>query len=418
MMRLTPLVPDSIGLISLRRKAIATVGAIGLLALSGSQAMAPGPVAFLKAAAAAEPMEGESYYYDSMWAGAPNGPVQIQALDAGPASDGPRPYGYTSSAAFTASGIPEPAYRAYVNAAADLAHTDPSCKISWSLIAGIGRVESNHGRFGGSTIRTDGLITPPILGIRLDGSRPGTASIHDTDNGRYDGDPVYDRAVGPMQFLPGTWKTYGDGADPQNMNAAALATARYLCAGGGALDTQPGRWAAVYRYNHSDSYVSLVLSIADAYATGHPATFPTRPAGTPPPDTGPPATTPGAPPAVPPAPPLPSSGTPTSAPTGWPTSGPTTGPTTGPTEPATTAGPTTTPPADPATTAPSSTNPPDSTSTQPSPSSEPSSDPAQPPSPTDSPSPADSPAPAAVSSAPSGSSATAESSPTPGEAGG
>src|SRR5688572_10729309 len=66
-----------------------------------------------------------------------------------------------------------------------------------------------------------------------------------------------------------------------------------FCAGSGSLATQQGRWAAVYRYNHSDSYVSLVLSLADSYAAGTAAPFPTRPPGTTlPPANEPPATPP------------------------------------------------------------------------------------------------------------------------------
>jgi hypothetical protein len=278
-----------------------------------------------------------------------------------------------SSSTLTASGIPDAAYRAYVAAANELARSDPSCGLSWTLIAGIGRVESNHGRYGGSTINAAGLVTPPILGVRLDGSRSGTARIGDSDGGRYDGDTEFDRAVGPMQFLPGTWKTYGGGANPQDMNAAALATARYLCAGDGSLATQQGRWAAVYRYNPSASYVSLVLSLADSYAAGHTAPFPTRPPGTsPPPTTEPPATAPGPPPAVPVTPTPTAPPTPTTGPTGTPaptttvptpeapTSTATTPPATTP--PATTTEPTTEPPT---TTAPPTTTEPPATTTEP-----------------------------------------------------
>ena len=226
-------------------------------------------------------------------------------------SSAPRsgPYGLTSAGALTGTGIPLRAYQAYVKAAASVARTDASCALPWTVLAGIGRVESNHGRFGGSGLRTDGQVYPPILGIRLDGSRPGTAAIHDSDNGRYDGDRVYDRAVGPMQFLPGTWASYGadgngDGlADPQNIDDAALAAAHYLCVGGSTFSTQAGRWAAVYRYNHSDSYVALVLSLADSYATGHVATFPTPPPGVTRPSGGEQATPAGPPPALPKPPP-------------------------------------------------------------------------------------------------------------------
>src|SRR5207244_8618938 len=107
---------------------------------------------------------------------------------------------------------------------------------SWALLAAIGRVESDHGRFGGATLFSDGTSSLPVIGIRLNGN--GTALILDTDHGRYDGDLVYDRAVGPMQFIPSTWARYqvdatGDHlADPFNIYDSALAAAEYLCAAG------------------------------------------------------------------------------------------------------------------------------------------------------------------------------------------
>ena len=125
-----------------------------------------------------------------------------------------------------------------------MARQDPRCRVHWSLLAGIGRVESNHGRYGGAGIAVDGRVSPPILGIRLDGSRPGTARISDSDGGRFDGDRAFDRAVGPMQFLPGTWAIYGgDGTptvrNPQDLDDAALGAARYLCAGSGDFRPAP-----------------------------------------------------------------------------------------------------------------------------------------------------------------------------------
>ncbi|MCE0540136.1 hypothetical protein LWF15_32050, partial [Kineosporia rhizophila] len=210
-------------------------------------------------------------------------------------------YGITRTDALTSSGIPVGAQRAYQAAADQLARTDPSCRIHWSLIAAIGRVESNHGRHGGAGITATGLVSPPILGIRLDGSTPGTATISDSDGGRYDGDTAHDRAVGPMQFLPGTWKSYGKG-NPQNINDAALAAGTYLCAGSSDLSTRSGQEAAVYRYNRSNSYVSLVLSLATAYATGEPQAVPNPRPDTPTPtktEDDPPGTAPGPPPALP-----------------------------------------------------------------------------------------------------------------------
>jgi membrane-bound lytic murein transglycosylase B len=168
--------------------------------------------------------------------------------------------------ALAADGIPAVALRAY-RSAAD--HAPPSCHLSWTLLAGIGRVESDHGRFGGAQLHADGMDVPHIIGIALDGSR--SALIRDTDGGLLDGDPVYDHAVGPMQFIPSTWAAWGVDADgdgaanPFDINDAAAAAADYLCAAGGDLSTVDGQVRAVLAYNHSASYVVDVLALAAAY---------------------------------------------------------------------------------------------------------------------------------------------------------
>ena len=133
-------------------------------------------------------------------------------------------------------------------------------------------MESDHGRFAGAQLLKDGTSSPKILGVALDGSA-GVAMVRDTDHGVYDGDTTYDRAVGPMQFIPSTWAVYaadgnGDGrTDPFNIFDAALAAADYLC-NGHDLATSDGVRAAVRNYNHSDDYVELVLAVAAAYAHG------------------------------------------------------------------------------------------------------------------------------------------------------
>jgi hypothetical protein len=68
-------------------------------------------------------------------------------------------------------------------------------------------------------------------------------------------------AVGWMQFLPSTWKTWGVDAnkdrreDPYNPVDAIFAAARYLRAAGGAEDIQ----RAIFAYNHADWYVDSVM---------------------------------------------------------------------------------------------------------------------------------------------------------------
>lgn len=181
----------------------------------------------------------------------------------------------------SSSGIPARAKAAYITAAGQVATLAPGCKLPWTLIAAIGRVESNHARYGGSTlIASSGRALPAILGVRLDGSKAGTSVIRDTDRGTLDGDPQYDRAVGPMQFMPATWRAFaldadGDGAtNPQDIDDAALAAGRYLCTGATAtadLSTAQGQWSAAFRYNRSTNYANLVLALSTTYATGKPA---------------------------------------------------------------------------------------------------------------------------------------------------
>jgi hypothetical protein len=183
-----------------------------------------------------------------------------------------QPAGLPSS--MSANGIPAAALDAYRRAATIVDAADPECRIDWALIAAIGKVESNHGRYGGNGIDRDGTVRPGIYGIPLNGSN-NTATIRDTDGGAYDRDLTWDRAVGPMQFIPGTWRVVGvdangDGRkDPQNIADAATATAVYLCSGPGDLSTDSGARSAVLRYNHSDAYADQVLALAAGYRGGY-----------------------------------------------------------------------------------------------------------------------------------------------------
>jgi membrane-bound lytic murein transglycosylase B len=168
-----------------------------------------------------------------------------------------------------ALGIPRIALSAYRNAEQIMAEAAPGCGISWNLLAGIGRIESMHAN-GGAT-DAHGTATQPIFGPALDGTLPGNEVIvQNNANGRIS----YARAMGPMQFLPGTWARYasdgdGDGvADPQNLYDSTLAAARYLCSGGLNLRDSSQVMAAILRYNNSMPYAQNVLGWAAAYATG------------------------------------------------------------------------------------------------------------------------------------------------------
>jgi membrane-bound lytic murein transglycosylase B len=194
--------------------------------------------------------------------------------------------------------LPLVALDAYVKAAARMAAERPECGIRWSGLAGIGKVESGHGTYGGSRLTAIGVTSQPIIGIPLDGSN-GTASIGDSDGGELDGDPAVDRAVGPMQFIPTSWRSLGrdgngDGrADPSNIYDAALAAAGLLCrAGGSGLDTDGGLHRAALGYNNSGHYAGLVVRTANGYQAAESRIIPPPPTTTttaPPPTPTPPA---------------------------------------------------------------------------------------------------------------------------------
>jgi hypothetical protein len=192
-------------------------------------------------------------------AAATPGPLGIAGL--------PDPTWVADTAAKT--GIPARALAAYAGSAMNLAQVKPECRLSWNTLAGIGRIESNHGRHDGSSIGPDGTVSPPIYGPALDGN--GVALVPDSDGGAIDGDATADRAVGPMQMIPQTWRNWhidgnADGTeDPQNIEDATLAAARYLCRASTALDTEAGWRKAITSYNDATTYIDAVARAAESY---------------------------------------------------------------------------------------------------------------------------------------------------------
>jgi hypothetical protein len=100
-----------------------------------------------------------------------------------------------------------------------------TCGLPWQVIAAIAKVESDFGR------------------------NMATSSAG---------------AIGYGQFLPSSWSAFGNGGDPYDYRDAIPAIARYLCAHGAPHDLRRAVWA----YNHLDSYVDMVLSIAVRYGLG------------------------------------------------------------------------------------------------------------------------------------------------------
>lgn len=142
--------------------------------------------------------------------------------------------------------------------------------LRWELLAAIGFVESGHGTTGGATIDEDGEALPWIFGIPLDGSPGIRALAIGPWLGWWGLTGPWQQAVGPMQFLPGTfdaWQVDGDedgDANPHDVDDAVPTAANYLCQGAdGAIDDER---QALRRYNNSDAYVAKVLAHAEAIA--------------------------------------------------------------------------------------------------------------------------------------------------------
>jgi hypothetical protein len=176
--------------------------------------------------------------------------VQQQAVQQPAAGSGvPTPDEAWVTQTAAKAGIPVPAMRAY--ARAQLARPQ-GCDLGWTTLAAIGWVESQHGTLDGRTLGDDGHSSEPIVGPALAGG--------------------LDRAYGPMQFIPSTWRRWasdgdGDGtADIDDLDDAALAAARYLCGTGQDLNSGVGWSAAIFAYNHSQAYVNQVYAAANAYA--------------------------------------------------------------------------------------------------------------------------------------------------------
>jgi hypothetical protein len=147
-----------------------------------------------------------------------------------------------------------------------VAGSPESCHLPVSLLAAIGQVES--GSLVGRPV--DAQHRTAVFGPVLDGN--GFAAIPDTDHGAWDGDTRWDRAVGPMQFIPSSWRMFGVDADgdgianPQDVEDAAASTAAYLCYGGRDLTDPAALRSAVLSYNHSAAYLRLVLTYQARYA--------------------------------------------------------------------------------------------------------------------------------------------------------
>ena len=159
-----------------------------------------------------------------------------------------------------ASDIPPTMLASYISASL-------ACEgLPWTLLAAIGKVDSDHGRIDATVIDRVGRAAPEMVGPPLDGIS-GRALVRDTDRGELDHDNVYDRAIGPMRLLPSAWRAIGidgndDGvADPQNAHDAIATTVRQICPDGTLDDIR----AAIARHDPSATYVGEVVEWARRY---------------------------------------------------------------------------------------------------------------------------------------------------------
>ena len=246
-----------------QRAIVGAVAAVGVLVLIGLSI-----VFLLTPTLNSSQIEGDAPAAPTWAPAAP--PPTLAAIATGPGVAGLVDAAWIATTA-ERTGIPERALAAYAGVALAKASAMPSCGLSWNTLAAVGFAESRHGSHDGSSLGADGTVAPGIFGVPLAGG--DTELVPDSDGGAIDGDAAFDRAVGPMQLIPQTWRNWhvdggADGVeDPQNIDDATLATANYLCRSSSDMTTEAGWRTGIAAYNGAESYLRAVAAAGVEYAS-------------------------------------------------------------------------------------------------------------------------------------------------------
>jgi len=155
--------------------------------------------------------------------------------------------------------LPGAAFSAYRRASSMLQEADGHCEVPAALLAGIGRIMSNHGRAEGSQLQTGGLTSDRLVGL-------AGSPTADVDGGQIDLSPVTDSRVGPLQVLPAQWLEFlpvgAIESSPDWIYSSAIVTGRVLCSAGKELKSNEGIHRAVNAFTKNASLTEAILGSA------------------------------------------------------------------------------------------------------------------------------------------------------------
>jgi len=148
--------------------------------------------------------------------------------------------------------------RSYVTAADTLQQEQSECELSWVTLAALGKIASDHGRYGERRLDEQGLPSEPI----------GTIEVRDFDGA----DISAPAAAGPLQLRKQVWQQWAGSAtadEPniQNIDDATLTAGKALCAQDRDLSSGDDWVAGLSLLNDADRTIDRVMATAYVYGT-------------------------------------------------------------------------------------------------------------------------------------------------------